>query len=73
MLIMVYDLRRLLYATFPWGLAAFCHDTTESWNHVLKTFYLGQTKCRGGVGDKGVQALVQNFMFAFMHMHAPLL
>lgn len=72
-----HDVPVLLRKIFPWGLAMYCQDTTETVNAKLKLFFESFTNRGGGEKktqqDKELAALLQTFQYIFLYFYLYLL
>ena len=71
LIILQFDVPRILEAIAPYGLGMYCQDLAETTNAKLKDFYLRFTN-RGGstTDDYQLSALLQTMEHAFLYTHS---
>ena len=71
LIILEFDVPRILEAIAPYGLGMYCHDLAETTNAKLKDFYLRFTN-RGGstTDDYQLSAVLQTMEHAFLYTHS---
>ena len=71
LIILVFDVPRILEVIAPYGLGVYCQDLAETTNAKLKDFYLRFTN-RGGstTDDYQLSALLQTMEHAFLYTHS---
>ena len=71
LIILEFDVPRILEAIAPYGLGMYCQDLAETTNAKLKDFYLRFTN-RGGstTDDYQLSALLQTMEHAFLYTHS---
>ena len=71
LIILEFDVPRILEAIAPYGLGMYCQDLAETTNAKLKDFYLRFTNRGGSTTDeKQLSALLQTMEHAFMYTHS---
>ena len=71
LIILEFDVPRILEAIAPYGLGMYCQDLAETTNAKLKDFYLRFTN-RGGrnTDDYQLSVLLQSMEHAFLYTHS---
>ena len=71
LIILEFDVPRILEAIAPYGLGMYCQDLAETTNAKLKDFYLRSTNTGGSTTDDyQLSALLQTMEHVFMYTHS---
>ena len=71
LIILEFDVPRILEAIAPYGLGMYCQDLAETTNAELKDFYLRFTNRGGSTTDYyQLSALLQTMEHAFLYTHS---
>ena len=71
LIILEFDVPRILEAIAPYGLGMYCQDLAETTNAKLKDFYLRFTNGGGSTTDDyQLSALLQTMEHAFLYTHS---
>ena len=71
LIILEFDVPRILEAIAPYGLGMYCQDLAETTNAKLKDFYLRFTNRGGSITDDyQLSALLQTMEHAFLYTHS---